>query len=82
MNLKSVLEEAVCNGELSIQSARRAIQYDWRSMIKQCPEETRRDAETLFYFIEGFVEEFDEGFIAENNDPELYEKTRLILLKL
>ena len=82
MTLKSILEQAVADGRFSIESARRTIQYDWRSMIGECSGETKREAETLFYFVEGYVEEVDEGFVDEKDDPELYERTRKLLQKL
>ena len=82
MTLKSIFEEAIADGRFSIEAARRAIRYDWRSMIGECSGEAKREAETLFYFIEGYVEEVDEGFVVENNDPELYERARQLLPKL
>lgn len=82
MTLKSILEQAVADGRFSIESARRTLQYDWRSMIGEYSGETKREAETLFYFVEGYVEEVDEGFVDEKDDPELYERTRELLQKL
>jgi hypothetical protein len=51
-------------------------------MIRDYPAEIKGDAESLFYFIEGFVEEVDEGYVDEQDDPELYARTLELLKKL
>lgn len=82
MTLRSILQQAVADGKFSIESARRTLQYDWRSIIGECSDETKREAETLFYFVEGYVEEVEEGFVDEKDDPELYQRTRELLRKI
>jgi hypothetical protein len=82
MTIKSVLEQAVSDGRFSIESARSVIQCDWRNMIRDCPAGIEHDAETLFYFIEGFVEDIDEGYVVEREDHELYTRILELLNKL
>jgi hypothetical protein len=82
MNIKSKLEQAVSNGRFSIESARLIIQCDWRSVIRDCPAEVKPDAELLFYSIEAFVEDVDEGYAVEQEDAELYDRTLELLKKL
>ena len=82
MTLRSILEPAIENGVLTIDSARKLAQVDWRRLIGRLQGEVKSEAESLFYFIEGYVEEVDEGFVDEPNDPELYERTKRLLKKL
>lgn len=82
MTLKGILEQAVSDGQFSIESARRIVGYDWRTLTGECAGEMKRDAESLFYFIEGYVEEVAEGFVDAHNDPELYQRTKELLAKL
>ncbi|HVK54953.1 MAG TPA: hypothetical protein VM532_07980 [Burkholderiales bacterium] len=82
MNLKSLLNESVSSGEFTIDAARKLLAHDWRSLIDSLPIETKREAETFFYFVEGFVEEVDEGFVDEDNDIELAERAIALLSKL
>jgi hypothetical protein len=80
--IKELLEKETMAGFFTIESARRLSSCDWRSLVQTLPFETKRDAEDLFYFIEGFVEEFDEGFVSERDDPELYERAKALMSKL
>jgi hypothetical protein len=82
MTLKGILEQAVSDGRFSIESARRVIGYDWRTLISDQSGATKRDAESLFYFIEGYVEEVAEGFVDQKDDPELYERAQKLLAEL
>jgi len=82
MTIKSLLQKATCTGEFTLESARELVRYDWRTMIRTLPTEAKQEAETLFYFIEGYVEEVDEGFVDEPNDPELYERSLSLLERL
>lgn len=80
--IKSLLEPALESGEFTIDLARKIAQADWRTMVDALQGELKREAESLFYFIEGYVEEVDEGFVDEQNDPELYERAKKLLRKL
>ena len=80
--IKSLLQKAVVGGEFTIDSARELSATNWRDWITGLSSEIKKDAEDLFYFIEGYVEETDEGFIDELSDPELYERTIELLNKL
>lgn len=82
MTIRLTLEPAVAAGEFTIDFARKVIQTDWRTLIASLPDELKREAESLFYFIEGYVEEVDEGFLDQPNDPELYERTKKLLAQL
>ncbi|MEN9581349.1 MAG: hypothetical protein RJA70_4358 [Pseudomonadota bacterium] len=82
MTLKSILEPTIENGTFTIDAARKLAQLDWRSLLENLPTEVRSEAESLFYFIEGYVEEVDEGFVDQADDPELYERTKQILTRL
>ena len=82
MTIKSILQEATKDGGFSVEAARGVLLHDWRTMILSLSNDTKRDAETLFYFIEGHVEEVDEGFVDNANDPELFERTTELLKKL
>jgi len=82
MTIKSILEPAIKEGVFTIVFAREVVQADWRTMIGSLNGELKREAESLFYFIEGYVEEVDEGFVDQPNDPELYERTKKLMTKL
>ena len=82
MTIRSLLEPAVEAGEFTIDLARKVVQADWRTLIGALRGELKCEAESLFYFIEGYVEEVDEGYVDEPNDPELYERTKELLTKL
>jgi len=82
MTIKSILEPAVEEGVFTIDFARKVVQSDWRTMIGALQCDLKRESESLFYFIEAYVEDVDEGFVDEPNDPELYEKTKKLLAKL
>jgi len=80
--IKELLAHAVQGGRFSIESARRIKQYDWRNALQGLPVEVRKEAESLFYFIEGFVEEVDEGYVSDQDDPELHKRILELLQKL
>lgn len=82
MNLKELLTPSFATGEFTIAKARELIGHDWRSIIKTLPDDLRREAETFFYFTEGFVEEFDEGFVDGNGDAELAKRATALISKL
>jgi hypothetical protein len=81
-SIKEILEQATSDGRFSIEAARAVVQHDWRGLIGECAAEIRSETETLFYFIEGYVEEVEEGYLDESEDPELYTLTRALLKKL
>lgn len=81
-NVRALLEPILKSGEFSIEHAREIRKCDWRTMVTDLQGETKREAESLFYFAEGFVEEVDEGFVTDNTDPELYERTLRLAAKL
>lgn len=80
--METLLQKAIASGEFTIESARELAATDWRSWVSQLAGDTKKNAEDLFYFVEGFVEETDEGFMDEPNDPELYERTVALLEQL
>lgn len=80
--MEAQLEKAITSGKFTIESARELASSDWRSWAGQLSGDSKRNAEDLFYFIEGFVEETDEGFMDEPDDPELYERTVALLAQL
>lgn len=82
MSLKSILNQTVSKGEFTIYDARKLLEHDWKTLIKTLPIEIKREAETFFYFVEGFVEEVDEGFVDERSDSELAERAIALLSKL
>lgn len=82
MGIKELLAHAVERGRFSIESARRIKQYDWRNALQGLQAEVRKEAESLFYFIEGFVEEVDEGYVSDQDDPELHKRILELLQKL
>ena len=82
MSLKELLSRSVESESFSTCAARELVRHDWRSAIQSLEPEVRREAETLFYFIEGFAEEVDEGFVEDGQDDELYERIMKILPKL
>lgn len=82
MTIKEILTDSVKGGEFSIQEARMVVNHDWRTLISSFQGSAKREIETLFYFIESFVEEVDEGFVDGANDLELYEKISAVLKKI
>jgi hypothetical protein len=80
--IMELLAHAVQGGRFSIESARRIKQYDWRNALQGLQAEVRKEAESLFYFIEGFVEEVDEGYVSDQDDPELHKRILELLQKL
>lgn len=79
MNITELLTPVVESGRFTIDLAKKVVEVDWRVLVKILDREKRHEAESLFYFIEGYVEEFNEGFVNETHDPELYERTRKLL---
>lgn len=82
MDLKSLLAESVAHGALTTADARRLLSNNWRQLIGSLPEDTKREAETFFYFVEGFVEEVEEGFVDEGPDEDLTNRAASLLSKL
>ena len=82
MTIKSILQQVIKDGSFSLKAAREVLLHDWRTMVLSLSNDTKREAETLFYFIEGYVEEVDEGFVDNANDPELFKRTIDLLKKL
>ncbi len=70
--MEALLQKSITSGEFVIETARGLAATDWRY----------QNAEDLFYFIEGYVEETDEGFMDEPNDPELYQRAISLLSQL
>lgn len=77
-----MLNKSLSEGKFTVTDARSLLKNDWRALIRSLPTETMREAETLFYFIEGFVEDVDEGFVDDAPDEELKEKILCLLSKL
>lgn len=82
MIIKEMLAKAIAKGEFTIESARELAATEWRSWVNGLSSSIKKDAEDLFFFIEGSVEETDEGFVSERTDPELYARSRALLEKL
>lgn len=82
MGLKQILAESVSQGEFTTNGARKLLSNDWRLLISSLPDETKREAETFFYFVEGFVEEVDEGFVDDGADEELMNRAVSLISKL
>ncbi len=80
--METLLQKAIASGEFTIGSARELAATDWRSWVNQLAGDAKKTAEDLFYFVEGYVEETDEGFMDEPNDPELFERTVSLLDQL
>jgi hypothetical protein len=81
-DIKMALTRAVLDGRFSIESARLIKKSGWRSALKAFPTEIKIEAESLFYFIEGFEEEVNEGYVDAEEDPELYGRILKLLKKL
>lgn len=82
MNLKFLIAESVSDGKFTTTDARKLLNNDWRHMIDSLSGDIKREAETFFYFVEGFVEEVDEGFVDEGPDEELMRRAVSLLSKL
>ena len=82
MTIREILQEGVKEGVFTIQFARKLKKQDWRNWIQTLSDETKKEAENLFYFTEGFVEEVDEGYIEENDDPELFDRLKKLMANL
>lgn len=82
MDLKSLLADSASHGEFTTADARKLLSNDWRLLIGSLPDDTKREAETFFYFVEGFVEEVDEGFVDDGPDAELMNRAVSLLSKL
>ena len=80
--MKTLLHKAIASGNFTIESARELAATDWRSWVSELSGDVKTNAQVLFHFIEGYVEETDEGFVDEPNDPELYERTIALLDQL
>ena len=81
-SIKAILSPIAESGEFSIESARAIVQSDWRTMIECLQGELKAEAESLFYFSEGYVEEVDEGFVEQRDDPELFERIERLIDQL
>ena len=82
MELVSQLKQSIISERFPVAEARRLTSLDWREMIKPLGVSIRREAESLFYFMEGFVEEVDEGFVDGCDDQELYRRSIALIQRL
>ena len=81
-DIRTLLQPVLDSGEFSLEYARKICKCDWRTMVTDLDGEAKVEAESLFYFAEGFVEEVDEGFVTDSSDLELYERTLRLIEKL
>jgi hypothetical protein len=82
-NLREILIELKPSSSFSINEARLLSKINWRVLISSLNKDLKMEAESFFYFVEGFVEDVDEGFVDVNyKDEELGQRFNKLLSKL
>ena len=77
--LKKKLNEIISAECFTINEAKALSGYDWEKETACCSEEQLNDIEVFFLFVDGFVEEVEEGFVdGVETDFELLEKAKTV----
>jgi hypothetical protein len=77
--LRQKLVESAALPQFSVKDARVLLGLDWRSLTQPLPREVRQEADVLYHFVSGFVEEVDEGFVEGRDDPQIRDRIAKLL---
>jgi hypothetical protein len=78
-SLRFEIERVVSSGRFTTEEARRLLRFDWRSLSQELPTPVRQEADVVFHLIQGAVEEVDEGYVDDEDHPEMRKRLEALL---
>ena len=81
-SLRLEIERVVSSGRFTTEEARRLLMLDWRSLSQELPTPVRQETDVVYHLIQGAIEEVDEGYVDDDDHPEMRKRLAAFLALL